>query len=119
MISIDAMTTENGCLEVVRGMNKQGLLGPLYEKVSNKVENSMRWEPLLTTKKSIVFFDAFVPHRSKPNFSMSQRRALFVTYTAEPESYPQTRKAYFDKKRSTFPPDSLKISGRQYKIYKI
>ena len=120
MVSIDAMTVENGCLEIVRGMNKQGFLGPLGKKLPDTVESSMKWERVLTTRKSIVVFDAFVPHRSKPNFSQGQRRGLFATYIAESEASLQTnRQAYYDKKRSTFPPDSLKEAGRNYPGYQI
>ena len=41
-----------------------------------------RWEPVEVTRGDLVFFDAFVPHKSDTNRSNAPRRMLYLTYNA-------------------------------------
>jgi len=116
LITIDPATPENGCLEVVAGKHKQGLLGPEYKGVPQELVDQFQWLPCETKPGDIVFFDSFVPHRSAPNLSDKPRRALYVTYNRASEG--DYRAQYYADKRKSYPPDCEREEGKVY-TYKI
>jgi len=116
LVTIDASDLENGCLEVVRGRHKEGLLGPEWQELGDEVVKSMVWESVPTQPGDILFFDSFVPHRSGPNLSSRPRRALYATYNKKSEG--ECRAQYYVDKRKNFPPDIEREAGKEY-VYKI
>jgi ectoine hydroxylase-related dioxygenase (phytanoyl-CoA dioxygenase family) len=116
LITIDAATPENGCLEVVAGKHKEGLLGPEYKGVPQELVDQFTWIPCETKPGDIVFFDSFVPHRSAANLSEKSRRALYVTYNRAGEG--DFRAQYYADKRKSYPPDVEREEGKVY-TYKI
>lgn len=113
MISVDASHPKNGCLEMVPGRHKEGLL-PMKDDgtLAESFEEAVSWDPLSTKSGDIVLFDSYIPHRSGPNTSSTPRRALYVTYNKASEgSY---REEYFSRKREVFPPDVERIPGKDY-----
>jgi hypothetical protein len=87
MISLDDATIENGCLEVAPGTHKVGKwpqrvdadgFGSL-EMDTDSFEMS-RLRPLEVPAGTVAFFGAFLVHRSLPNRSGGDRRALLYSY---------------------------------------
>jgi phosphonate degradation associated HDIG domain protein len=113
MLSVDASTEDNGCLELVPGNYLRETLPLEADSTLNReTASTLAWEPLTTQPGDILLFDSFIPHRSGPNRSQSSRRALYVTYGKAAEgSY---REAYYRLKRATFPPDIERIEGQDY-----
>jgi hypothetical protein len=113
MVSIDASTIENGCLDMVPGLHNKGVLPTAPDgTLDAEFSKTLPWEPLTTNVGDIVFFDSYIPHRSFPNKSNTPRRALYITYNkASDGSY---REQYFQKKREFFPPDIEKVPGKDY-----
>ena len=64
LVSIDAATPENGCLELAAGHHRRGLVGeewkPLTEEDMRRGCTSM---PCPTRPGDAVFFDSYAPHR--------------------------------------------------------
>ena len=60
----------------------------------------------------LVLFDSYLPHRSRVNLSDASRRVLYATYNRQKEG--SWRDAYFDAKRSCFPPDAEREPGKVY-----
>jgi len=116
LVSIDTSTPENGCLEIVAGEHKKGLVGPMGAEIPKEVVDSMKWIPLPTKPGDLVFFDSYVPHRSGPNTTDAPRRALYLTYNKLSEG--DFRARYWADKRKSFPPDCEREAGREY-TYKI
>jgi len=116
LVGLDFATEENGCLEIVAGQHKKGLLGPMGSAIPNDVVDTLVWEPLKTKPGDLVFFDSFVPHRSGPNNSDKPRRVLYVTYNKVSEG--DFRRQYWNDKRRNYPPDCEREPGKEYK-YKI
>jgi len=116
LVTIDEATKENGCLEVVAGKHKQGLLGGQYEGIPQTLVDDFNWLPCETKPGDVIFFDSFVPHRSAPNMSDSSRRVLYVTYNRAAEG--DFRNQYYADKRKSYPPDCEREEGvvYQYKI---
>jgi ectoine hydroxylase len=87
MVALDDADAENGCLRVVAGSHRRGLLPGL--------EGEGRLGPLFTDPRhfdvskevavevsagSLIFFSPHTVHGSEPNRSERRRRALVITY---------------------------------------
>ena len=109
LVTLDRSTIANGCLEVVARRHREGLLGPEWATLD---EATLALEPIETEPGDVVFFDSFVPHASKPNFSALPRRNLYLTYNRASEGDHRAR--YFAEKRRDFPPDIEREAGATY-----
>ncbi len=110
MLSADATTEENGCLEVVDGFNESRTLPQAEDgTLRGDVVAHLAWRPLPTEPGDAVLFDSYLPHRSGPNRSRGPRRALYVTYNRASEG--DRRAEYFALKRRVFPPECERIPG--------
>ena len=86
MVFLDDATVEKGCLEVAPGSHRNGLS---VRKSSNDFGSremdpakfdSDKLIPLEVSAGSVAFFGAFLVHRSLPNNSNEDRRALLYSY---------------------------------------
>jgi len=100
MVSMDCATIENGCLEIVPGRHRDGLIGKEWEPLT---EDGLDLQPIPTEPGDVIFFDSFVPHASKPNFTDRPRRILYLTYNLA--SHGDHRQQYYAEKHAAFPPD--------------
>ncbi len=113
LVTVDAMTISNGCLEV-------GGAVPVYEilpqeadgTVAKEEEEARDWQPLEIPAGSVVFFDSYIPHRSQRNQSDVPRRALYITYNRKSEG--ERRADYYADKRRVFPPECEREEGVDY-----
>jgi len=106
MVFLDDATIENGCLEVAPGSHTVG------KHIQRKTEgfgalemdpeafDLTRLAPLEVPAGTVAFFGAFLVHRSLPNRSDGDRRALLYTY--QPEGHPHTLELnrLFSRKRA-------------------
>lgn len=113
MLSFDASTAQNGCLEIVPGdwPNEYLQLKPDLTLTDESV-SQMDWQALPTSPGDVVMFGSYIPHRSGPNQSSDPRRALYATYNRL--SAGNVRDAYFAEKREVFPPDVERAPGKDY-----
>jgi ectoine hydroxylase-related dioxygenase (phytanoyl-CoA dioxygenase family) len=113
MISIDATTEENGCLELVRARHREGLLGPEWEPLDPRGVGDLAFEKVSTGAGDILLFDSFTPHRSGRNRTAQPRRVWYLTFN--PAAQGDHYEEYFADKRLAFPPDVERIAGREYR----
>jgi len=116
LVTIDEATKENGCLEVVAGKHKEGLLGGEFQGIPQELVDQFEWITCETKPGDIMFFDSFVPHRSAANLSDKPRRVLYATYNRKSEG--DYRAQYYADKRKSYPPDCEREQGKVY-TYKI
>lgn len=116
LISIDETTVENGCLELVKGYHKQGLIGELWQPLTEENMEGMEFIPYPTKAGDVVFFDSYAPHRSAPNFTNKPRRVLYITYNKNSEG--DHRVKYYEDKRKNYPPDMERETGKNY-VFKV
>lgn len=109
MLSVDATTLENGCLEMAPGQHRQGLIGEQWKPLD---EDALEYIAIPTEPGDAVFFDSFAPHRSKPNNTDQARRVLYVTYNRLSEG--DHRRQYYIDKRASYPPDCERDDNREY-----
>ena len=109
LVTIDAATLENGCLEMVAGRHRDGLIG---EEWSPLDESALELQPVPTAPGDVIFFDSYAPHASKPNFTAQPRRLLYLTYNLA--CHGDHRAAYYADKHAAFPPDIERAAGAHY-----
>jgi hypothetical protein len=114
MVTIDATTPENGCLEVARAPRIESLIGPEWQPLARDAIDRFELEPLPTDPGDAVFFDSFVPHASGPNLTQHARRVLYVTYNRAADGDQRAR--YYADKRAAFPPDIERRPGVEYRF---
>lgn len=112
MVAVDDSTVENGCLEVVSGAHQAVL--PMNEDgcISNTIEQAMTWFPVELRAGQTLWFHSRTPHRSGPNRSSKDRRALYPTYNALSEG--DLREKYYEQKLQEF--SQAKSSGSAVKV---
>ena len=116
MVTIDATTVENGCLEMVAGYHDRGLIGDLWKPLTAEQMRGMDFISVPTAPGDAIFFDSYAPHRSAPNSTTQPRRVLYITYNRASEG--DWREQYYADKRRSFPPDCEREAGKVYE-YKV
>jgi 2-aminoethylphosphonate dioxygenase len=113
MISVDASTTKNGCLEMASGRHREGLMEMTDALVlTDTTIKSMEWAALETKPGDLVLFGSNIPHRSSGNQSTSARRAAYITFNGQSQG--SFRDAYYADKRAVFPPEIERVPGKDY-----
>jgi len=100
MVAVDDATPENGCLEVVSGRHAEVLPMDDAGCIAADVVAAMDWEVVPLRAGQTLWFHSRTPHRSGPNHSGRDRRALYPTYNALAEG--DLRDAYYAKKLEEF-----------------
>jgi ectoine hydroxylase-related dioxygenase (phytanoyl-CoA dioxygenase family) len=86
MLMLDDAGAKQGCLEVAPGSHREGLLktwGPgegEATEMDTRAFDERRLVPVEAGAGSVIFFGAYLAHRSAPNRSDQDRRALLYTY---------------------------------------
>lgn len=113
MLSVDATTPENGCLELAEHPGAAETL-PLAPDLTIEpgVAAGLTWTPVTTQPGDLLLFDSYLPHRSDANGSGAARRAVYLTYARAAEG--DRRLDYYARKRAAFPPDVEREPGRAY-----
>ncbi len=114
MVSIDRATVENGCLWIADIPRIRSLIGAEWKPLTREEMQTFPMQIVSTEPGDVVFFDSFVPHGSKPNFSHQMRRIIYFTYN--PASAGDLCAKYFADKRANFPPDIEREPGKEYKF---
>lgn len=96
MVAIDDANTANGCLEVVSGMHHELLDVDERGCISSYVVAAMTWEIVELRAGQTLWFHSLTPHRSGPNDTNTDRRALYPTYNARSEG--DLRERYYAQK---------------------
>src|SRR5580765_7622228 len=112
MVSIDATTAQNGCLELCAGQHTRGLLGEEWKPLTDDDMRRLGGRAVPTQPGDAVFFDSYTPHASAPNLTAERRRVLYITYNRL--SAGDHRVQYYADKRKSFPPDIERDPNRTY-----
>lgn len=115
LVSIDAATPRNGCLEIAAGWHERGLIGDMWTPLGDSVPDAA-YRCCPTAVGDVVFFDSFVPHRSAPNATDAPRRVLYMTYNRL--SAGDQRARYYADKHASYPPDIERAADREY-VYRV
>jgi phytanoyl-CoA hydroxylase len=96
-IALDDATTENGCLWVIPGSHKHGIIWPQHEHGDRRFDcggEAMDFPysdddavPVEVKAGSLVFFQGYLLHRSLPNYANSGFRRALVNHYMSAESF--------------------------------
>ncbi len=109
LVSLDAATLENGCLEMAPGRHREGLIGEEWRPLE---QSGLALRAVPTAPGDVLFFDSFAPHASKANFTDLPRRILYLTYNLATQG--DHRAQYYADKRAAFPPDVERDGSTRY-----
>ena len=112
MVAIDATNAENGSLEMIPGLHREGLLGEAWAPLTDADTGHRPYQAVHCQPGDAVFFDSFAPHRSEPNRTKAARRVLYITYNKASEG--DHRAAYYADKHRNYPPDIERDPNRDY-----
>lgn len=112
MIAIDETNADNGSVEMIPGMHKQGLLGQMWAPLTDDDTANADYRPVHCQPGDAVFFDSYAPHRSKPNNTDHARRVLYITFNRASEG--DHRAQYYSDKRKNYPPDIERDPDKDY-----
>jgi len=112
MIAIDETNEANGSVEMIPGMHKQGLLGKMWEPLTDTDTANAEYQPVHCQPGDAVFFDSYAPHRSMPNKTDKARRVLYITFNGDSEG--DHRAQYYADKRRNYPPDVERDPNKDY-----
>lgn len=113
LVSIDAATIENGCLEMVAGFHQKGIYRP-WEPLTDDDMAEMEFVAYPTEPGDIVYFDCYAPHKSAPNMSDKIRRIYFATYNRLSDG--EHMAEYYADKHTTYPPDIDRDPDKEYRF---
>lgn len=111
LLSIDAATTENGCLKIAKGHHQRGLYRS-WEPLTEKDMQGMDLAAVPTERGDLIFFDCYAPHASDRNMSDDIRRIYYATYNRASAGDHMAR--YYADKHKNFPPDIDRDPNRTY-----
>ena len=109
LVTIDPATLENGCLEMVPGRHREGLIGEEWRPLE---DSALDLRPVPTAPGDVIFFDSYAPHASKPNLTDHARRILYLTYNLASDGDHRAR--YYADKHANFPPDIERDGSKDY-----
>lgn len=112
LVSIDAATIENGCLEIAAKWQRQGMIGEEWKPLDEAAVAELGMKPVVTAPGDVILFDSFVPHASADNLTDRQRRVLYLTYNRLSDG--DHRADYYRHKHASYPPDIDRLPGREY-----
>ena len=112
LVSVDAATRENGCLEIAGKWEQQGMIGEEWRPLDDAAVARLDMKPVVTAPGDVILFDSFVPHASGDNLTEAPRRVLYLTYNRRAQG--DHRAAYYRDKLASFPPDIDRLPGREY-----
>jgi ectoine hydroxylase-related dioxygenase (phytanoyl-CoA dioxygenase family) len=93
LVAVDAMTPDNGCLAFALGHPQRLLRRDSTGCIDPQIADKLEWIRVPVPAGGVLFFSSYAAHRSGPNCSMEQRRALYLTYNAVSEG--NLREAYY------------------------
>jgi ectoine hydroxylase-related dioxygenase (phytanoyl-CoA dioxygenase family) len=112
MIAIDETNAENGSVEMIPGMHKQGLLGKMWAPLTDADTANASYQPVHCQPGDAVFFGSYAPHRSLPNKTDQSRRVLYITFNGASDG--DKRAQYYADKRNNYPPDIERDPDKNY-----
>lgn len=99
MVAIDDANAANGCLEAVSGMHHDLIETDGVGCIPAEVASTFDWKTIPVRAGHVLWFHSRTPHRSGPNNSSTDRRAIYPTYNASSEG--SLREAYYAEKLAT------------------
>jgi ectoine hydroxylase-related dioxygenase (phytanoyl-CoA dioxygenase family) len=112
LLAVDTTDMSNGGLEVVE--KSQDIDIPLGSDrcLESLWVKSQIWKPVELAPGELLVFGSYLAHRSGPNKSSSDRKALYATYNCASEG--DLHDAYYEDRKKLWPSTHLRVEGKDY-----
>ncbi|CEJ92830.1 Putative Ectoine hydroxylase [[Torrubiella] hemipterigena] len=113
LLSVDPSNMANGGLEVVDASHKMDV--PINEK-SHCIEadwvDNHKWIPVELEAGQLLIFTSYLAHRSGPNTSAEDRKAIYATYNQAKEG--DLHRDYYENRKKEWPATHMRKAGESY-----
>ncbi|KAG4444157.1 hypothetical protein IFR05_000386 [Cadophora sp. M221] len=112
LIAADDATSLNGCLEVVEGSHKMTVPIGTDNCITPDWVAARNWIPVEMKAGELMIFGSSLAHRSGPNASSKDRRAVYATYNSKSEG--DLHDAYYERRAKLYPATHKRREGVDY-----
>ncbi|KAH7327484.1 hypothetical protein BKA65DRAFT_555038 [Rhexocercosporidium sp. MPI-PUGE-AT-0058] len=112
LIAADDATSLNGCLELVEGSHKMAVPIGNDNCITPEWVAAQKWLPVEMSAGETMIFGSSLAHRSGPNASSKDRRAVYATYNSKIEG--DLHDAYYEKRAKLYPATHKREKGVDY-----
>ncbi|KAL7904830.1 hypothetical protein GGI35DRAFT_472039 [Trichoderma velutinum] len=113
LLAVDKSTLNNGGLEVVDTSHNMDI--PLNVEdhcITNEWVDSHDWKPVELEPGQLLIFTSYLAHRSGPNHSDENRKALYATYNRASEG--DLHQDYYELRKKEWPATHMRKDGEMY-----
>jgi ectoine hydroxylase-related dioxygenase (phytanoyl-CoA dioxygenase family) len=113
LLAVDGTNMSNGGLEVVNGSHEMSIpIDRSNNCIDAKWVDAQTWAPVELEAGELLVFGSYLAHRSGPNQSSGNRKAIYATYNCAKEG--NLRKAYYEDRKQLWPATHMRREGEQY-----
>ncbi|QKX63780.1 uncharacterized protein TRUGW13939_10951 [Talaromyces rugulosus] len=112
LAAVDEMNSENGGLDVVEGSHREHVPLGSDRCIGPSWVESHTWVPCNLSPGDILLFGSYLAHRSGPNRSSKDRKAIYATYNSASEG--ELHDKYYQDRRELWPATHLRKEGVSY-----
>ncbi|CRG82742.1 hypothetical protein PISL3812_00087 [Talaromyces islandicus] len=112
LAAVDEMNGENGGLDVVEGSHREHVPLGSDRCIEPSWVESHTWVPCNLQPGDILLFGSYLAHRSGPNQSTKDRKAIYATYNSASEG--ELHDKYYQDRRELWPATHLRKDGVSY-----
>ncbi|KAF3073691.1 Uncharacterized protein CFAM422_004402 [Trichoderma lentiforme] len=113
LLAVDKSTLNNGGLEVVDASHNMDI--PLNVEdhcIADEWVDSHEWKPVELEPGQLLIFTSYLAHRSGPNHSNENRKALYATYNRASEG--DLHQDYYELRKKEWPATHMRKEGETY-----
>ncbi|KAH0531007.1 hypothetical protein TsFJ059_005570 [Trichoderma semiorbis] len=113
LLAVDKSTLNNGGLEVVDASHSMDI--PLNVEdhcIADEWVDSHEWKPVELEPGQLLIFTSYLAHRSGPNHSNENRKALYATYNRASEG--DLHQDYYELRKKEWPATHMRKEGETY-----
>ena len=113
LLAVDTTNMTNGGLEVVEGSQSMNVpISPKDNCIERSWVNEQRWVPVELAPGELLIFGSYLAHRSGPNNSYVDRKAIYATYNCKREG--DLHEPYYADRKESWPATHMRKSGEKY-----
>ena len=103
----------NGGLEVVEGSHSMTVpISPRDNCIEGSWVNEQKWVPVELSPGELLVFGSYLAHRSGPNNSNKDRKAIYATYNCKREG--DLHDEYYADRMVNWPATHMREAGEKY-----
>ena len=112
LMAVDNSNMRNGGLEVVDGSHKMDVPIGSDNCITQEWVAKQKWIPVELKAGELLVFGSYLAHRSGPNRSQTDRKAIYATYNYASEG--DLHDSYYKDRAKLWPATHMRQDGEDY-----